>query len=89
MAFFLHLVMIIQMLILAILFSLSKTKNYMFMLSLYQEETMKNYQNVLVKDLKDQFIRMNIKQKVRIKIQKMNIGIFSNQFLLKSIDYLF
>ena len=59
------------------------------MLSLYQEETMKNYQKVLVKDLKDQFIRMNIKQKVRIKIQKMNIGIFSNQFLLKSIDYLF
>ena len=59
------------------------------MLSLYQEETIKNYQNVLVKDLKDQFIRMNIKQKVRIKIRQMNIGIFSNQFLLKSIDYLF
>ena len=59
------------------------------MLSLYQEETIKNYQNVLVKDLKDQFIRMNIKPKVRIKIRQMNIGIFSNQFLLKSIDYLF
>ena len=59
------------------------------MLSLYQEETIKNYQNVLVKDLKDQFIRMNIKQKVRIKIRQMNIAIFSNQFLLESIDYLF
>ena len=32
---------------------------------------------------------MNIKQKVRIKILKMNINIFSNQILLKLIDYLF
>ena len=32
---------------------------------------------------------MNIKQKVRIKIQKINIDIFSNQILLESSDYLF
>ena len=32
---------------------------------------------------------MNIKQKVRIKILKMNINIFSNQILLKLTDYLF
>ena len=32
---------------------------------------------------------MNIKQKVRIKILQMNINIFSNQILLKLIDYLF
>ena len=32
---------------------------------------------------------MNIKQKVRIKIQQMNIDILSNQILLKLIDYLF
>ena len=31
---------------------------------------------------------MNIKQKVRIKIQQMNIDIFSNQILLESIDCL-
>ena len=53
------------------------------MLPLYQEKTIKSCKNLLVKDLKDQFIGMNIKQKVRIKI-KMNIGIFSNQFLLES-----
>ena len=58
------------------------------MLPLYQEETIKSCKNLLVKDLKDQFIGMNIKQKVRIKI-KMNIGIFRNQSLLESIDYMF
>ena len=61
----------------------------MFLLLLYQQETIKNYQNVLAKDFKDQFIGMNIKQKVRIKIQQMNLHIFSNQILLESIDYLF
>ena len=40
----------------------------MLQLQLYQQETIKNYQNLLVKDLKDQFIEINIKQKVRIKI---------------------
>ena len=61
----------------------------MFLLLLYQQETIKNYQNVLAKDFKDQFIGMNIKQKVRIKIQQVNLHIFSNQILLESIDYLF
>ena len=31
----------------------------------YQQTTTKNYQNVLAKDFKDQFIRMNLKQKVK------------------------
>ena len=35
----------------------------------------------LAKGLKDQFIRMNVKQKVRIKTQQMNIDIFWNQIL--------
>ena len=61
----------------------------MFLSSIYQEEAIKNYQNFLVKDLKDQFIGMNIKQKVRMKIQQMNIDIFSNQILLESIDFFF
>ena len=47
----------------------------MFLLSLDQQKIIKNYQNLLVKDLKDQFIGINIKQKVRIKIQQMNIHI--------------
>ena len=42
-----------------------------------------------MKDLKDQFIGMNIQQKLRIKIQQMNIDVFSNQILLLSIDYYF
>ena len=45
----------------------------MFLLSLYLQKTIKNCQNVLAKDLKDQFIGMNIKQKVRTLIQQMNI----------------
>ena len=66
-----------------------KTQYYMFQLQLYQQETIKHYQNFLVKDLKDQFIGMNINQKVRIKLRQMNIGISSNQNLLELIDCLF
>ena len=47
----------------------------MFLLSLDQQKIIKNYQNLLAKDLKDLFIGINIKQKVRIKIQQMNIDI--------------
>ena len=78
-----------KMLMPIILFLLSKTQNYMFQLYLYKQKTIKSYQNFLAKDLKVQFIRMNIKQKKRIKIQQMNLDIFSNQILLKSIDCLF
>ena len=55
----------------------------MFLLSLYLQKTIKNCQNVLAKDLKDQFIGMNIKQKVRTLIQQMNIDIFLIQILLE------
>ena len=55
---------IIVMLILIILLSLLKTQNYLLsLLSLYQQKTIKNYQNFLAKDLKDQCIGMNIKLK--------------------------
>ena len=64
----LQLVMIKQMLILIVLLSLLKAQNYMFLSPLYQQKITKNYQNFLAKDLKDQFIRMNIKQKMRTKI---------------------
>ena len=53
----------------------------MFLLLLYQQETIKNYQNVLAKDFKDQFIGMNIKQKVRIKIQQMNSDKIKSNFV--------
>ena len=78
-----------KMLMPIILFLLSKTQNYMFQLYLYKQKTIKSYQNFLAKDLKVQFIRMNIKQKKRIKIQQMNLDIFSNQIFLESIDCLF
>ena len=50
----------------------------MILQQLYQEKTIKNYENFLVKYLKDQFIGMNIQQIVRIKVQKMNIDTFLN-----------
>ena len=39
----------------------TKTQNYVFLSSLYQQKTIKNYQNFLAKNLKDQCIGVNIK----------------------------
>ena len=39
--------------------------------------------------MKGQFVRANIKQKVRTKIQQKDLDILSNQIFLESIDYLF
>ena len=58
----------------------------MFLLQLYQQETIEHYQNFLAEDFKDQFIGMNTRQKVRIKIRKINKNILLNQILLESID---
>ena len=85
--FCLQLALIMQKLIM--LFSLSKTENDLLLLSLYEQKTIENYQNFLVQELNDQFIGMNINQKVRIKLQQINIDIFSNQILLELIDPLF
>ena len=85
--FCLQLALIMQKLIM--LFSLSKTENDLFLLSLCEQKTIENYQNFLVQELNDQFIGMNINQKVRIKLQQINIDIFSNQILLELIDSLF
>ena len=71
-----------------IIFTIKKTQNYMFLSLLYQQKITKNYQNILAKDLKDHFIEMNIKQKMRIKIHQVNTDIFLNQILLELIDYL-
>ena len=43
-----------------IIFTIKDTELYVSK-QLYQQETIKNYQNFLAKDLKDQFIGMNIK----------------------------
>ena len=42
----------------------------------YQWKTIKNYQNLLAKGLKDKCIGMNIKQKMKIKIRQTSIQIF-------------
>ena len=55
----------------------------MSLLQFYLQKTIENYQNFLAKNLKDKFIGMNIKQKVGLKIQQLNIGIFSNQILFQ------
>ena len=57
---------------------LLNTQNYMFLL-VTQQKTIKNYQKFLVKNLKDQFSRIKIKQKVIIKIQQTNLDFFLNQ----------
>ena len=54
----------------------------MFLLSLYQQKTIKNYQKFLGKDLKDQFIGIHIRQKLKIKAQRMNIDMFLKHILL-------
>ena len=41
---------------------------YYYHVVTYQQKTIKNYQNILVKDLKDYFIGMIIKQKVRTQV---------------------
>ena len=69
------------MTILPELFSLSKTQNCLLLLSLYQQKAIKNYENFLVKDLKDLYTGINIKQNLRMKIQQMSIDIFRNQTL--------
>ena len=50
-------------------------------MSLYQQKAIKNYQNFIAKDLKHQFIGINIKHAERIKIQQTSIDIFLNHTL--------
>ena len=56
-------------LILIKLFLLLKTQKYFSLLLLYQQMTTKIFQNLLTKGLEDQYIGINIIQKVRIKTQ--------------------
>ena len=71
-----------------IIFSIKVTKLYA-PVGISLEKTIKNFQSFLAKNLKDQFIGVNIKQKLIMKVQQINIDIFSNQILLESRDCLF
>ena len=77
------------MVILMILFVPSTTQHYLFQSALYLKKTIKNYKNFLAKDLKDQSIGTNIKQKVKMNIQQMNKEIFLDETLQKLTDCLF
>ena len=59
--------------IIILLILLSKIQTYMFLLSVITLSANQNYQNFLAKDLKDWFFGMNINQKVKIKMQQMNL----------------
>ena len=61
-----------------IIFTIKDLKSYVPVLTLSARDNQK-----------DQFIGTNIKQTVRIKIQQMNIDMFSNQILLELIDCFF
>ena len=61
----------------------------MYLSPFYQQKTIKNFQNVLTKDLKDIDFGMNIKQKSeKKKIRQMSIDIFLNQNFCESTDCL-
>ena len=61
-----------------IIFNIKDTKLYVPVVTLSARDN-QNYQNFLAKDLKDQLIGMNIKQKVRIKLQ-INLDISRIKF---------
>ena len=55
-------------------------KLYVLVVTVSAKNSQKLLENVLAKYLKDQLIGMNIKQKVRIKIQQKNIDILRIKF---------
>ena len=61
-----------------IIFTIKDEKLYIPAVTLSAKDNQK-LSNLLAKDLKDQILRINMKTR-RIKIQQMNIDIFSNQY---------
>ena len=59
------------------IFAIKDIKFYIPVIILSAKDN-QNISNFLPKDLKDQFIGMNVKQKKRIKIQQLSTDIFSN-----------
>ena len=70
-----------MIIVIILLFTVKETKLYVSVVPL----SAKDVSHYL---LKDQFVEVNTKQKLRIKIQQMNIDIFSKQALLELMDYL-
>ena len=71
-----------------IIFTIKDKKLYVPVKTLSARDNQK-HKLFVVKNLKDLFIGMNIKQKVKMKYSKwIDIYIFLNQILLELIDYL-
>ena len=69
-------------------FTIEDTKLYVPVVTVSAKDNQKLSKLFLAKDLKDQFIGMNIKQKMSIKIRQTSIDVLSNQILLVLIDCL-
>ena len=67
-------------------FTIKNTRFHVPVVTLSAKDNQK-LSKLLAKDLKDQFIEMNIKQLVTLQIRQMNIHTSSNQNLLELIDY--
>ena len=67
-----------------IIFTVKDTKLHVSVVTL----SAKDNQKLSKLQSKDQFLGINIKQKVRIKIPQMIMDFFSNQIWLELIDYL-
>ena len=70
-----------------IVFGIKDTELYVPTVTLSARDNQK-LSKLLSKELKHQFMGMNIKQKVGIKIGQVNLDILLNQILLETIDYL-
>ena len=70
-----------------IIFTIKDTKLYVPVVTLSAEDN-KKLSKLLSKGFEGQFVAMNIKQKVIIKIQQTNLDFFLNQIFLEVIDYL-
>ena len=71
-----------------IIFTITDSKLYVLIVTL---STIGNQRltKLLTKRLKDHFNKINMKEKVKLKIRQISIDIFSNQILLELIDCLF
>ena len=63
-----------------IIFDINNIKFYVHVAT-FNQKKIKNYQKFSAKYSKDQFIRTNTKQKVKVKTQQITTDLFSNQTL--------
>ena len=72
----------------SIVFTINDTKSYVPVVTLSARDN-KKLSKLLSKGFERSVYWNEYKTKVRLKLRQMNIGIFSNQIFLESIDYLY